>query len=262
MTLFDTSGVFTTIKKHFDDPHTVEGVELRVTHERRTLPFSPAEARETLYGPTADPALKAALWQEVIRAAKAEREPRGPWRLLLIWLALPRLNSAAYRVCTRLRASRPDIEAEMVLALLETLEKVAPDASDAADVLVRAARNRAWRYARTTRHPIPVGHIERIAQNHDHPGAGDPGDTDPEPDPGPWDWEVEVTHAQGPDGGDSADGLRAPLRFSVSATQLEGERLGSLAGRLDLRTVVSKSRRTRKRRRIGTLSVRPGGRRR
>ncbi|MEU7226772.1 hypothetical protein [Streptomyces chrestomyceticus] len=253
MTSHYTNGVFDAVKRHFADPRIAEHLRLSLSSEHTPVSLSPSEAHEALHGTESDPALGAAVWREVIGAAKAETEPQGPWRMLLVWLATPRLNGTAHRITSRLKASRPDIEAEMVLALLETLQTVEPDSPFAAEILIKAARSRAWRFARPSLFLLPVRHIENIAREDDHPGADD----QPEAEiPDPREWELEFAPPNSP------GGLRAPLRFPVSAAQLEGERLGVLAGRLGLQDIVHQARRGRPRRRVGTLTLRPGGKRR
>lgn len=242
-----SGGVFAAVRRHFGDPWTGDRVRLPVPSKGRTVSMSPAEAHEALHGLQADTTLAVAIWQEVICAAKSETAAHGPWRLLLIWLTLPRLSGTVYRITTRLRASQPDVEAEMVLALLETLPTVEPGFPCASDVLVKAACSRAWRFARSAPAVILSGRIEDITANDGHGEAEDSGQQD---------WQVEITPPAG------ADGLHAPLRFPIPAVHLEGERLGALAGRLGLSGVVRQAQRTRGGRRTGTLSLRPSGRRR
>lgn len=253
MPMFHSSGVFAAVKRHFNDPQIFDSVRLSATSKGGHVSLSLTEADEVLHGPTADEDMAASIWREVIREAKDEADPHGPWRLVLIRLALPRLTGTVYRICARLRASRPDIESEMVIALLETLRSLDPNCTDAPATLLKAARDEAWRFARSVRQVIPVGHIEAIAKDHDHPGADQ--HSEPE-DYERQEAELEVTPPAGP------DGLRSTLRFRLSTAQLEGERLGELAGRLELHEVVRKARRTRRKRRTGTTSPHPRRKRR
>ncbi|MYR92362.1 MULTISPECIES: hypothetical protein [unclassified Streptomyces] len=252
MTLLHPSGAFTAVKRHFAEPWTAEELRLEVFAERGTIPLTPTQAFEGLYGPVDNPALESEIWRVCIRRAKDECEAGagGRWQLLLIWLLLPRLSGTVYRVCTRLRASRPDVETEAVLGLLESLTTLDPDFPDAAAVLAGAAKSHAWRSARSARPMISVGHIEALVTEDDHPGAEGSSAVEGRPSS----WEVEITPPNDP------DGLRAPLRFPVSAAQLEGERLGALAHQLGIHDVVRRARRPQRGRRIGSISVRPGRR--
>ncbi|MET8840373.1 hypothetical protein ABZW67_09785 [Streptomyces rubiginosohelvolus] len=252
MTLLHPSGAFTAVKRHFTEPWTAEELRLEVFAEEGTVPLTPAQAFEGLYGPAASPALESEIWRVCIRRAKDEYEAGsgGRWQLLLIWLLLPRLSGTVYRACTRLRASQPDVEAEAVLGLLETLTTLDPDFPDAAASLASAARSRAWRSARSARPMIPVGHIEDLVKEANHPGAEGSSVLEGSSS----NWDVEITPPDGP------DGLRAPVRFPVSKAQLEGERLGALAHQIGIHDVVRRARRPQRGRRIGTISVRPSGR--
>ncbi|MEV0279272.1 hypothetical protein AB0I22_23200 [Streptomyces sp. NPDC050610] len=249
MTLLHPSGVFVAVRRYFAEPRASQHILLHFDTEDRTMSLTAVEAYDTLYGPTADPALGAEVWREAIRAAKDEEEPYGPRRLLLIWLAQPRLYSAVRKISRGLRDSQRDIESEMVLGLLEAVPAIDPDSPQAPDALLTAARRRAGRYRRALQPMTPVDHIEAIARNDDHPGAdGQPGESP--------DWEMHIARPDGP------EGLRAPLRFPVSAAQVEGERLGSLAARLGLHAVVRRSGQGARRQRIGTVSLRPRRKRR
>ncbi|MEV5883828.1 hypothetical protein AB0L74_14085 [Streptomyces sp. NPDC052020] len=201
-----------------------------------------------LHGDGANPAHAAPIWRDAIRAAQNEEAAHGPWQLLLMWLLLPRLTGTVHRITVRLGAGRTDLESEMVLALLDKLPAVGPDLPDAAEQLIHAARASAWRYARSERRTIPSAHIEAIATRRGHPGTGVGEEADA------YDfveYALEVVPPPGP------TELRAPLRFTTSSAQLEGERLGVLAKRLDLHDVVRLARRRGGRRRVGTLSLTP-----
>ncbi|MCB5909661.1 hypothetical protein [Streptomyces pinistramenti] len=253
MTLLPPSGVFAVVRSYFADPQAVEHLRLTVATEHGPVALSPAEAHSALYGAEADPAVGAGVWQAAIRAAQHDTEPQGPWRLLLVWLALPRLSGSVYRICTRLRAARSDTESEMVLALLETLPTVAPEDRD---VLLRAARSQAWRFARSARGLVPTAHIESMATDDRHPGADAPDDAADEEADGCSEWHVEVTPPDGP------AGLSAPLHFTVPAARGEGGTSGTSADDSGFREVVRLARHIRRRPRLGTLSLRPRGRRR
>ncbi|MFH8558577.1 hypothetical protein ACH4GP_25740 [Streptomyces celluloflavus] len=235
---------------HFAEPQAAEQMVLRVTQQSADEPtlLSPAEAQKALRDDQADPSLTASIWREAIRAAQNDEAPDGPWQLLLIWLILPRLTGTVHRITVRLRTSRSDLESEMVLALLERLPTVDPDVPDSIGQLTQAARSSAWRYARAGKRTFPSADIEAIVTRHGHPGAGVREEVD-EHDFG--DFDLEISPPSGP------IGLRAGLRFTTRSEQLEGERLGVLARRMNLHDVVRQTSHTGGRRRVGTLSLRP-----
>ncbi|MGW6304775.1 hypothetical protein ACWFRQ_06750 [Streptomyces niveus] len=163
-------GAFAAVIRHFENPHFTEGVLLTVTTDRNDEPIqlSPPEAREALYGPNTDTQVATAVWQQTLRAASAEATTQGPWQLLAIWLALPRLSGTAYRICQRLHVDRSDVEAEMVLALLEGLRTMDPESPCSVDALIRTACGSGWHFARAVvREAAPFSYLEDIAED-DH----------------------------------------------------------------------------------------------
>ncbi|WP_328913037.1 MULTISPECIES: hypothetical protein [unclassified Streptomyces] len=252
MTFSTSSSAFAAVSRHFDDPRAREDVRLTVAPDGdggQPLSLSPAEAREALYEPASDPALSAAIWQEALVRACADRTPGGSWQLLLIWLALPQLTGTAYRICGRLRADRADVESEMILALLEELRIADPATLPSAQALIKAARSHGWRFARAGLRERPSAHLENLADDSCRTVTG--GENLEQQD-----FEVEVVRPDGP------DGLRAPLRFPIPAERLEREVLNSLADDLGLHEVMRRAGHSRNRRRIGTLSLRRRARRR
>ncbi|KUL34164.1 hypothetical protein ADL22_30830 [Streptomyces sp. NRRL F-4489] len=250
----NSGGAFAAVTAHFAQPQATEHLALGVSRQPGSEPMTlcPTQAKQALYGDQADASLAAPIWQAAIRAAQADATSGSPWQLLLIWLALPRLTGTVRRIATRLRVDPLDLESEMILAFLERLTTVHPDFPGAIDELARAARSSAWRFARSGSRSIPSADIEAAATRHGHPGTTVYGETDEQ---ALEDLDLEILPLPGP------AGLRAELRFTSRAERLEGERLGMLAGRLDLHDVVRQARRTGGRRRIGTLSLRPHGRR-
>ncbi|MFI7103658.1 hypothetical protein ACIBK8_30440 [Streptomyces sp. NPDC050161] len=241
---FHTTGVFATVRRHFLESQTTDDMRLLVPVKDGHIALSPDEACRALYGPEAEPELGSGVWQEAIRAAQAEQEPPGEWRMLLVRLAEVRLRRAVYKISAGLRDSSADIESEMVIGLLEALPSVDPDSPLAPAELLAAARRRAGNFRRAVQPMTPVDRIEAIAHDDDHPGAAYTDDAQ--------DWELEITTAAGP------DGLRAPLRIPVSAAQVEGERLGQLAARFGLDTTIRRTgRRSPRRHRVGTIMLRP-----
>ncbi|MGA6169269.1 hypothetical protein ACPEIF_03275 [Streptomyces sp. NPDC012600] len=249
-----SSSMFASVRRHFDEPQVREGVYLTVPADgngTEPIRLTAAEAHEALYGPAADPGLSPAIWEGVLSAALADRTPYGTGKLLLVWLALPRLTGTVHRVCTRLRADRSDVEAEMVLALLEGLADLDAASPFHSSSLIHTARTRAWRFARAGLREIPSTRVERITQDRavipvdgtaDEPATGEGLD-------------VRVDRPDGP------DGLRASLRFRVRPEHLREEVFGYAEyGGMD-RTTRHVPRKRRTRRRVGTLPMRRIGRR-
>lgn len=187
----------------------------------------------------------------MLRTALSDLTPHGTGKLLVIWLALPRLTGTVHRVCARLRADRSDVEAEMVLALLEEL--AAPDAASRVSdsSLIHAARTRAWRFARDGLRELPSAQIERVSQDRALTASA---------------WEADAPAEEGRDvrvdRPDSPDGLGAPLRFRVRPEQL---REGTFTNTDDETRHRPEQHGPRKKRRpgrrAGTRPVRPAGRR-
>ncbi|MEW1677116.1 hypothetical protein AB0O47_28325 [Streptomyces noursei] len=249
-----SSGLFASVRRHFDEPRVGDAVLVTVpadTEGAEPVRLTATETHDALYGPGSDPQFATAVWKEVIRTALSDLAPHGTRKLLVIWLALPRLTGTVHRVCTRLRADRSDVEAEMVLALLEEL--ASPDAASriSSSSLIHAARTRAWHFARNGLREYPSRQVERIAQ--DHALAASDGKADAPAEEG---LDVRVDRPDGP------DGLRAPLRFRVRPEHL---RKGTFAdtddGTRNRPTHHAPRRKRQSRRRAGARPVRPAGRR-
>ncbi|WP_406402650.1 hypothetical protein [Streptomyces uncialis] len=249
-----SSSMFASVRRHFDEPRVGDTVLMTVpadTERAEPVRLTAAETHEALYGPGSDPQFATAIWKEVLRTALSDLTPHGTGRLLLIWLALPRLTGTVQRVCTRLRADRSDVEAEMVLALLEEL--AAPDAASrlSDSSLIHTARTRAWRFARDGLRELPSTQVERIAQ--DRALAASDEETD---DPAEEGVDVQVDRPDGP------DGLRAPLRFRVRPEHLrEGVFADNEGGARDRSTPHDPRKKRQSRHRAGTRPGRPAGRR-
>ncbi|WP_329179598.1 hypothetical protein [Streptomyces sp. NBC_01477] len=247
-------GALAAVAQHFDDPRIRDEAQLIVLPGNDAWPvrLSPAEAREAVDASAADPELAAAVWQNALAEARAETTPRGSAQLLLIWLLLPRLNGTARRICERLRADRADVESEMMLALLEEMPGIDLPGELAAQTLVRAARSAGWRYARAGWREKPADWLENMADS-----AGDifedSIDEDAEQQP---QLDVVVPRPAGP------HGLRAELRVSAPAGQVEAAVLTGLADDYGVREVVRRAGQSRRRRRVGTLKLWLGERRR
>ncbi|MFI8158593.1 hypothetical protein ACIF6I_05155 [Streptomyces microflavus] len=251
MTIANISSVFAAVARNFDNPRAVEGIRLTVvTDDESPVVLTPAQARDALYGPDHDPALATPIWEAVVRAAAAERGPVETWRLLLIWLALPRLTGTVVRICRRLRADRADLEAEMVLALLEGLQDDEHPSADSLDGLLKAVRSRAWCLARAGAREFADDTLERLSDSR-----GVAFDVSQKTDP-VRSHQVEVTRHE------QADGLRAHLRFTVSPECVGRRALAALTESAEQRGAVCQSRDTdRGRRFTGDSRSRRAGRR-
>ena len=249
-----STSMFASVRRHFDDPRVRDSVLVTVPSAiegAEPARLTAAETHEALYGPGSDPQFAAEVWKEVLSTALRDLAPHGTGTLLAIWLALPRLTGTVYRVCTRLRADRTDVEAEMVLALLEEL--AAPDAASrlSGSSLIHAARTRAWCFARDGLRELPSSHVERITQDHALNASDGEADATAHQC-----LDVRVDRPDGP------AGLHAPLRFRVRPEHL---RKGALAdtddGTRDRSRHHAPRKNRRSERRAGTRPVRPAGRR-
>ncbi|WP_049652250.1 hypothetical protein [Kitasatospora sp. MY 5-36] len=202
MSVATTSSMFNAVARHFEDPRATEALHLSVRpDDRAPVLLTAAQAWEALYGPTSDPALAAPVWRAALHAARSTDASAEQWQLLLIWLASPRLAGTVTRICRRLRADRADLEAEMVLSLLEGLQ-TGEDRS--VDDLLRAARTRAWNHARAGIRETTSAALEHLADDVATPDD-DPHESDPAQS-----LRMEVTRYG------QTDGLRAELRFTIS----------------------------------------------
>ncbi|GGS64107.1 hypothetical protein AB0E75_24740 [Streptomyces griseoviridis] len=249
------SSAFASVRRHFDDPRISDAVLVIVppdAHGAEPARLTAAETHQALYGPGSDPQFTAAVWREVIRTAQSDLSPHGTGKLLAIWLALPRLTGTVHRVCARLRADRSDVEAEMVLALLEKLADRDGASRLSGSGLMHAARARAWHLAREGLRELPSTQIERIAQDQALTASGGEADA-----PAEESLDVRVDRPDGP------DGLCAPLRFRVRPEHLrrQGIFVDTGDGSQDRPAGHSPGKRRRPGRRAGTPPVRPAGRR-
>ncbi|MFJ7327889.1 hypothetical protein ACIQVN_16880 [Streptomyces cyaneofuscatus] len=241
------------MRRHFDELRADGAVFVTLPADSdgaEPVRLTAVETHQALYGPHSDPELAAAVWKEVLRSALNDRTRHGTGKLLLIWLALPRLTGTVHRVCTRLRADRSDVEGEMILALLEELA-----ASDAASrlcdsSLIHAARTRAWHFAREGLRELPSTQVEHISQDHALTASDGEADAPVEEH-----LDVRVDRPDGP------DGLRAPLRFRVRPEHLrKGALVDTDDGPRD-RSTRHRPGKRRSGRRVGNRPVRPAGRR-
>ncbi|MCC0575274.1 hypothetical protein [Streptomyces californicus] len=247
-------GAFASVRRHFDHPRIKDAIALIITMNAEAdettaepVRLTLSAAHEALYGPESDPQLAAAIWEATLAAAQADVSPHGTAKLLAIRLALPMLSGTVHRVCWRLRADRSDVESEVTLALLGELAASKPATPLHIAPLIKAARTRAWRFAREGLREVPSTQLERASQDRALAPAGTP-----ESASSPEVLDVQVDRPGGP------EGLRAPLRFRVRPEHLRQEALTVTPdGTADSSTTFRPRRRRRSRHRVGTLPIRP-----
>ncbi|MFD3786574.1 hypothetical protein [Streptomyces cyaneofuscatus] len=214
--------------------------------------LSALAARRALYARPSDPRLREEIWSGAVDAARCDNGAAGSERLLVLWLALPAMRRALYRIAIRWPIDRRELESEALLALLTVLADADLRTQQAGRALLRPSVNRVWAFAEARTRERPVADVEALAAAHlsvESPAESPAGD---------WHdgWELRVSPPARP------DGLSATVRFSVAPDRLESFRLGELAGHLGLGAIVHRARRPSEGSRIGTLSLRPAGGRR
>ncbi|MFB7471192.1 hypothetical protein [Kitasatospora sp. NPDC056184] len=250
MTVAGTSSVFAAVARYFDNPRAQEArLALRPDGETPVL-LSPAEARDALYGEVQDPALVTEIWQAALRGGQAEQGSADESRLLLIWLAMPRLTGTAFRICHRLRADRADVEAEMVLGLLEGLRTGEPPSARSVDALLKEVRSKAWRLARDGWRETACATLEQLEDESGVTAACD----GPEKNDRVRPVQIEVTRHE------RADGLRAQLRFTVSPEHLGRQALTAITEKAERQRHDRRTRHTGRQRHVTSVSPpRDGG---
>ncbi|GAA2719407.1 MULTISPECIES: hypothetical protein [Streptomyces] len=237
MALLRWDNAFDNIETHVLELQTSPDLHLALPGLARPLRLSPAEARNALYRVPGDEDLRNSIWSSTIARARREGDARSDWQLFVTWLAIPALRRTVYQVSSRLGSERAEVEAEVLVALLEELQTVAPDQPNCGQTLLQAVRTRAWRAARrppeATVADTAVMEVLRRRSGHGVEG-----------------------HIPAPA---SRERLLAAPRITVSRAQREGELLGALAHRLGLRDLVSATTGTGQRRRIGKISLRKKG---
>ncbi|MFE9422679.1 hypothetical protein ACFYNO_06940 [Kitasatospora sp. NPDC006697] len=245
MGLIPFDRVFDVLESRF----RVSDVSLAVATPDGMTRLSPVEARGVLYDRSGNRRLADQIWRQSVISAQCEGSSAGDRRLFAIWLALPAVRGTVYRLATRWRIDRRDLESEVLLALLSALEAADTRAPEIGRELLRHAFRQVWNAARARLRERPMADIERSAAAHLTAESPDPSLVSDWTDG----WELQVSPPARP------DGLSAVVRFSVSPERLESFRLGALADHLGLREIVYRARRPGEGTRIGTLSLRPRG---
>ncbi|GGP36770.1 hypothetical protein [Streptomyces abikoensis] len=237
MALLRWSSAFDNIEAHVLELRTGPDLDLAVPGRAQPMRLSPAEARNALHGVPSDEGLRNSIWSSVITRARRDDTARSDWQLYAAWLAIPALRRTVHEVSSRLGSERSEVEAEMLVALLEELETAEPEQPDPGLMLLKAVRTRAWRAARRLPE-VAVADTTVTEAFRRGPGHG-----------------VELYVPAPVRRGKSL----APLRITMSRSQREGELLGAVAHRLGLRDLVSAAAGTRRGHRIGTLPLRQKG---
>lgn len=102
-------------------------------------PIALGELRRLLLDRKVGFAARDAVLAEVVRRAQAGS---GPWRTALIGLLLPGLRRAAGRLARTYRGDRDDLDAEILVGLLEEVAEVPPERERLAASLIWAAVRR------------------------------------------------------------------------------------------------------------------------
>ncbi|MFF0213218.1 hypothetical protein [Streptomyces vinaceus] len=207
--------------------------------------LTPWAARDLIRQPLAEAAV--AVWREVVGAAQRELEGSGRWKLLALWLALPRLRGAVTFAVRRFFLDAADAESEAVAAFLEALAAADPEDPRLGSAMADTACRRLWAYGARALREVPVVDVAAIAAART---ACLPAEEDL-PDAAGWNLYVAPP--------DREDGLSAPLRFTLSSAAVEEARLTALADRMGLSDIVFRARRPSEGPPIGTLSLRPVG---
>lgn len=230
MACLNSPSIFTAIEQHFttltahhrnpltlprpDGPDTMAG--------DLTLP----EARALMRDVTAPLKQRDQIWRELITRSRATPDP---WQLTAIWMMLPGLKSAAYRISRTTRLDVADLRSAVITGFLEALAAIDPERDNLGSALYWSAYN-AGRAACQAHHQVPsdsTDEIDRIAAHiTDTPSPVHRG-------------IVETTRAGHP-----------------GCTRVEGERLGSIAHRTGLADGLHRP--SRCRRHIARLDHRNG----
>lgn len=218
MACLTSSSIFTAIEQHFTTltAHLHEPLTLTVpdapdsTARDLTLPQARAFTRD-LTNPLKQ---RDQIWRELI--ARARTAP-DPWALAATWMLLPALKSATYRICRTTRLDIADLRSAVITGFLEALATIDPERDNLGSALYWSAYNAGRAACRPHRLADPTDEIDRIAAYIT--------DTAPPIHRG----IVETTHASQP-----------------ARSQLEGERLGSIAHRMGVADHLHHSSRCRR----------------
>jgi hypothetical protein len=200
----NSSSIFATVEQHFTNltAHLREPLTLPLTDpaslDIRHLALP--EARTVARDITAPLGQRDQIWTELV--LRSRRTPE-PWRLAAVWMMLPGLKSATYRISRTTRLDVADLRSAVITGFLEALATIDPAREDLGSALYWSAYNAGRAACRPDRHVDPTDEIDRIA--------------------------AYITETPPPVHNSivAATGHSHPTR-----RQLEGERLGSIAHRV------------------------------
>ncbi|GHJ35997.1 hypothetical protein Sm713_16060 [Streptomyces sp. TS71-3] len=196
-------------------------------HERSRTLLLP-EARKAAQDPDTDPELRDAVWRRLVQLAQRDRAGAGAgtgapagrgahagcgmWSIVTLWMLLPGLRRAVFRIARCSRVDRQDICSAVLTAALEALYAADPERPGLGDELRRAASSGGWRFAKAAAREQPVAdleitHRQRPARIHDSAQ------------------QDKVVHR-------GVVGSRGPS--GPASARQEGERLGAVAQRMGL----------------------------
>ncbi|MFJ4187869.1 hypothetical protein [Kitasatospora sp. NPDC089509] len=246
MALIKYASIFDVIHERVTTAAHLRPAVLTVEFGEETINLDLPQARTALWERPVDEELIRRVWRQAIAlaqhdalaAAIGSTDVTG-WVEAVVWLALPRLQRVVRQASSRLRADRRDLESELMLAIVEELPEISPDAPDAGGRLLRAAVRRGWAFAGRSVGERPTEDVVAIAD------ARSAGTTDGV-------WELVIASPE------RVDEPAAPVHFG-SRSEIEAARLGELTDRLGLRDVVRRPHRPLRSARVGSLTLRPTG---
>lgn len=204
MACLNSSSIFTAIEQHFTTltAHSGEPLTLPTpdTSDTTTRDLTLPDARAFTRDLTNPLRQRDEIWRELITRARITPDP---WALVATWMLLPALKSATYRISHATRLDIADLRSAVITGFLETLATINPERDNLGSVLYWSAYH-AGRAACRPHHLVdPTDEIDRLAAYIT--------DTTPPAHRG----VVDTTHTGEP-----------------TRSQLEGERLGSIAHRI------------------------------
>lgn len=232
MSLPPHPGIFAVVERQCADRDPAPRLRLFDGSEPAGVPLPLVQARQLLYDRSAHPAARTALWHQIAERAQGDTDG-SCWPTAVVWLGLPGLRRAAFKISRSFRVERGDAEAELVTCYLEALAKAAVHDPDPGRTVLRSACSGAWNAWRGTHLELAVDDMESVG------GVGPDGYWEADYDPVP-----------------RRRGLSATVRIKVPAHRVEGVRLGALAqtwGMADTATSVGYSGRGRQ---VATVSLR------
>ncbi|WP_146165614.1 hypothetical protein [Murinocardiopsis flavida] len=165
------------------------------------------DARNYILNPEGEPAVRDALWSQVIMQTKEDTGDQ--WKLIAIWMIMPALRKIS-RITSRTRRIDPDeSDAEIILTFLDALHHVDPNRTDIGSHLYWTTRRNYLKSMQRFHQESPVEDIELVA------GL----------------LKIESEPFSSPVEMSSGNDLNDHSVEPKSRSQIEGERLGSLAQR-------------------------------